>query len=184
MYKTILLILIFSINYSCASNPKTSPVKKSKKQKTLLIPKQNKSYKKYYKTIIKAENKANPPTKKLMKVIRKMVVNKTIVRGGCWDFLNAGFIKSGYPLKSRDVVFKSKKKGPYIKVSKVKTGDWLYFINYSYHKVGHSGLFIDWINYNKKIGLILSYAGQNKVEPARYREYDLSSIYNIIRIKQ
>ena len=48
-------------------------------------------------------------------------------------------------------------------------------------RVGHSGLFIGWIDRQKRLALILSYAGENRKVPARYKVYDISSVYHIVR---
>jgi hypothetical protein len=42
-------------------------------------------------------------------------------------------------------------------------------------------LFIDWSNKKTRHGILLSYAGEGRAEPARYKEYDLRSVYQIIR---
>ena len=36
-------------------------------------------------------------------------------------------------------------------------------------------------NKKEKIGLMLSYGGENRKVPARYRAYDLSSVFRIIK---
>ncbi len=143
--------------------------------------KHNKSYKKYYTFIINAENRATPSAKKVMKVTREMVESREVIRGACWDYLNRGFTRAGYPHAKRTIAFKSQKSGPYVSTKQIQTGDWLYHINHSYHGIEHSGMFIGWIDYDKKIGLTLSYAGEGRAEPARYRKYDLSSVYHIMR---
>lgn len=56
-----------------------------------------------------------------------------------------------------------------------------YHINYGYHGIEHSGLFIGWIDKEKGIGLTLSYAGEHRGETARYRAYDLTGVYQIVR---
>jgi len=137
-----------------------------------------------YSTIIaNAEKKATPQARRVLIMARKMVEKREIIRGACWDYLNSAFTRAGYPHSKRRVIFKSKKRGPYAKSSIIRPRDWVYHINYSYHKIEHSGMFIDWINYNKKIALMLSYAGERRREPARYKPYNLSSVYNIMRAK-
>ncbi|NKQ40953.1 MAG: hypothetical protein HF962_05225 [Sulfurovum sp.] len=144
---------------------------------------QTKSYKKYQKFILKAEAKATTPARNVMQTIRRMVENRVVIRGACWDYLNRAFTKAGYPKGKRAVVHKGRKSGPYVKSSKIRIGDWLYYINHSYHNIEHSGMFIGWINYAKRLGLIMSYAGEGRAEPARYKIYDLTHVYNIMRAK-
>jgi hypothetical protein len=59
----------------------------------------------------------------------------------------------------------------------------LYYINHSYKKIDHSGVFVSWVNFDAKIALIMSYAGEKRRSPARYQNYDLSNVYYIIRPK-
>jgi len=139
------------------------------------------SYQKYKTFIKSAETKATPSSSKVMQTIRHMVENKVIIRGACWDYLNVAFTRAGYPQGKRTIIHKGIKRGPYAKSSQIKVGDWLYYINHSYHNIEHSGLFIGWVNYAKKQGLIMSYAGEGRAEPARYKIYDLSHVYHIMR---
>lgn len=131
--------------------------------------------------LLQAENEASEAGKSVLKIGRKMVYEeKTIVRGSCWDYINEVFIRAGYGT-DKTIVFKSDKKGPYVDVSEIKPGDWLYHINYSYYGIEHSGIFVYWKDFENKIGVTLSYAGEKKNEPGRYREYDLKSVYYITR---
>ena len=104
---------------------------------------------------------------------------RTIIKGGCWDYLNAVFNRAGV---SRNTIHKGTYgQGPYANSSEIEVGDWLYYINHGYNGVEHSGLFVGWVDENAKQALILSYAGENRREPARYRVYDLSNVYQIMR---
>ncbi|MBL7996243.1 DUF2914 domain-containing protein, partial [bacterium] len=53
--------------------------------------------------------------------------------------------------------------------------------NHSYNNIEHSAIFIEWIDIENKIALMLSYGGESRREPARYIPYDLSSVYGITR---
>ena len=110
-----------------------------------------------------------------------MVTQKVIIRGSCWDYLNAAYTKAGYPPARRRIVYRKGKRGPYANVARIQPGDWLYYINHSYGGIEHSGLFVGWINRARKQGLILSYGGEHRNKPGRYRPYDLSSVYQITR---
>jgi len=112
---------------------------------------------------------------------RTMVEHGVIVRGSCWDYLNVVFSRAGFPADKRTVLYRSSKNGPYADIRSVRPGDWLYYINHSYGDIEHSGLFIGWINRTRRQGLILSYGGERRNKPGRYRPYDLSHIYQIIR---
>jgi len=140
-----------------------------------------KSYQKYHTFIEHSEVKASKPAKKVMSTIRKMVENGVVIRGACWDYLDRAFTQAGYPRGKRAIIHKGKKRGPYVKAKQIQRGDWLYFINHSYHDIEHSGLFIGWIDLSKRQGLIMSYAGEGRAEPARYKIYDLHHVYHIMR---
>ena len=139
------------------------------------------------KRLLQAEAKASQPAKKVLKVGREMtLVNKEIVRGSCWDYADTVYTRAGFSrqLPQRQTVFKgSKRSGPYADASQIKPGDFLYYINHSYGGIEHSAIFIDWEDKTKKKALMLSYGGENRRSPARYRVYDLSSVYQITRPK-
>ncbi len=112
------------------------------------------------------------------------MTSKEIVRGSCWDYINTVYNRAGYPQSKRRYVLKGKKNsGPYAKPNMIQKGDWLYYINHSYHNVEHSGIFVKWVNKKKRIAKILSYGGQSRKKPGRYRNYDLSHVYTVIRPK-
>lgn len=137
--------------------------------------------------LIRAEAKASSPAKKVLKVGRTMtLVDKEIVRGSCWDYADTVYTRAGFSrqLPQRLTVFKgSKRSGPYADTSQIKPGDFLYYINHSYGGIEHSAIFIDWEDKNKNKALMLSYGGENRRSPARYRVYDLSNVYQITRPK-
>jgi len=149
---------------------------------TLSVAARQNSYVKYQQFILHAEAKATTPAREVIQTVRRMVENKVVIRGACWDYLDAAFTRAGYPRGKRSIIHKgTKNRGPYASAAKIQTGDWLYYINHSYHNVEHSGMFIGWINRSKKQGLIMSYAGEGRAEPARYKIYDLSDVYHIMR---
>jgi hypothetical protein len=78
---------------------------------------------------------------------------------------------------------KGKINGPFADISLIRPGDWLYFINYSFSEVDHSGIFVEWTNIEKKYAVILSYQGGKNKSPATYKIYDLKNVYYIIRPK-
>jgi hypothetical protein len=112
------------------------------------------------------------------------VVSRTIVRGSCWDFINKVYSNAGYPSARRETVYKKKKGSKLASPKLLQPGDWVYHINYSYHNVGHSAIFVCWKDYENRMAITLSYAGQNKSTPGKYGTYDLSGIYSIMRAKK
>ena len=112
------------------------------------------------------------------------VVSRTILRGSCWDFINKVYSNAGYPNARRKTIYKKKKGSTFASPELLQPGDWVYHINYSYHNVEHSAIFVCWKDYENRIAITLSYAGQNKYTPGKYGTYDLSGIYNIIRCRE
>lgn len=118
---------------------------------------------------------------KVLQTGRQMaVIDKTIIKGSCWDFVNAVFKQSGAD-QNKKVIFRSKKGGPYAKADMVQPGDWIYHVNHSYNNVEHSAIFVCWKDFDKRLAVTLSYAGMNRNQPAKYGTYSLKSIYSIFR---
>ena len=134
----------------------------------------------YLPILSSAERQSSMAAREVISTARKMALNeRTIIQGGCWDYLDAVFKRAGV---TRDTVHKGTyRQGPYAHSSQIEAGDWLYYINHGYNGVEHSGLFVGWVDERAKQALILSYAGENRREPARYRVYDLSNVYQIMR---
>ncbi|MDO4223386.1 MAG: NlpC/P60 family protein [Acinetobacter sp.] len=132
-----------------------------------------------------AERHATGKAKKILSQARIMTLtNREIIQGSCWDYIHAVYNRAGVPMAQREVVFKGKYgQKPYAKSEQIQAGDWLYYVNHQYKNVEHSGLFIGWVDRANKQALMLSYAGQGKKATARYKVYDLSSVYHIMRAK-
>lgn len=135
------------------------------------------------KILMSAEEKASPEGKVVLSTGRTMIENKKVVRGSCWDYANAIFNKSGFKADQRITPLKSKYNGPYADLSTIQPGDWLYFINYSFKESDHSGIFVEWTDYEKQRAVVLSYVGGRKKKPGSYRIYDLKHVYYIIRAR-
>lgn len=134
----------------------------------------------YLPLLSSAETQSSQAAREVISMARKMTLNeRAIIKGGCWDYLNAVFNRAGV---TRDTIHKGTYgQGPYARSDEIEVGDWLYYINHGYKRIEHSGLFVGWVDEASKQALILSYAGENRREPARYRVYDLSNVYQIMR---
>ena len=134
----------------------------------------------YIDTLYRAEQIASMPSQQVLRTVRQMALdNKEIIKGSCWDYLNAAFNRAGV---RKETVFKGEyPAGPFIDTSQIQPGDWLYYVNHSYNDIEHSGLFVGWLNRDTNEALILSYAGERRNEPARYKVYDVSHTYNVMR---
>jgi hypothetical protein len=132
--------------------------------------------------LLRAEEKAPIAGRRVLATGREMIVGRAeIIPGSCWDYANAVYERCGYPSSKRHVVFSGGKKKGYADPAAIHSGDWLYYINHSYGNVDHSAIFVGWTNLGKKRALMLSYPGENRMEPGRYRVYDLSHVYKIVR---
>lgn len=141
---------------------------------------------KYTKVLLEAESKASPDGRRVLETGREMaLVNRDIIHGSCWDYASAIFDRAGYPYRGkREVVINSKNGDPLaINFNAIQPGDFLSYVNHSYNNIKHSAIFVDWIDFDRKIALMLSYAGQNRKEPARYKPYDLSDVYYVARAR-
>jgi hypothetical protein len=130
-----------------------------------------------------AEKKADASAQKVLQVGRKMSLEDgEIVQGGCWNYVDTVYNRAGCSGEQRQIVFQGGgDTEQYADKELIRPGDWLFYINHDYREARHSGIFIDWIDYEKQIGLMLSYGGAGSGEPARYKAYDLSHVYNIVR---
>ena len=135
----------------------------------------------YTPLIRQATSQASPAARKVLTTAGRMVRRGTIIRGSCWHYLDTAFTRAGFPAGRRTKVFHTSRKGPYASARMLQPGDWLYYINHSYGGVEHSGLFIGWVDRARRQGLILSYPGEHRRKPGRYRVYDLRHVYHITR---
>jgi hypothetical protein len=123
-----------------------------------------------------------------LKIIRTgylmTIVKKQIIKGSCWQFVDEVYKQAGFPQDKRNTVFKSTKGGPYADSKSLQPGDWIYHVNYSFHNVEHSAIFICWKDYDKKIAITLGHLGQNLARTGLYGEFDIKSVYYITRPKK
>ncbi len=172
--KYLILVLV---TQSCAT------LKKSKTEDTVSDLDSQGKIRDLEKILRSAEEKASPEGKTILSTGRTMVEKNKIVRGSCWDYANAVYNNSGFKANQRITPLKSKIKGPYADLSSIQPGDWLYFINYSFKEIDHSGIFVEWTDVEKKRAILLSYVGGRKKKPGSYKIYDLKHVYYIIRAK-
>lgn len=135
----------------------------------------------YYDIDIEAKT---PEGAEVLEVGKEMVNDGEILSGSCWDYINKVYNRAGFPYKKRRYVFKNSARGPYASKRLIEPGDWLYYINHSYHKVVHSGIFVRWQNYSRSQALILSYPGESRSRPGNFKTYNISNVYTIIRPKR
>jgi len=126
-----------------------------------------------------AEHDATPEGRQILEMARMMISNQEIVIGSCWDYMNAVY-KKAEMLKT--TVFSSRYAGPYLQdFDMIQTGDWLYFVNHTYYDGEHSGIFVAWLDQEKKEALMINYVGENRIKPGTYKKYVIDEVYNIMR---
>ena len=55
--------------------------------------------------------------------------------------------------------------------------------NLTYGEIGHSGIFLGWLDFEKRSAIVIGYAGENRSMPGRFREYDITRLFGITRGK-
>jgi hypothetical protein len=110
-------------------------------------------------------------------------VEKEIIIGSCWDFVNAVYTRAGYVGQKRETIFKSAKTGPYAPVESLRPGDWLFFLNQEFGGIEHSAIFVGWVNKERRIAKTLDYVGGKRAKVGKYTAHELSFVYTVIRPK-
>lgn len=171
-YKSISVGALFLTITSCAFNPF-----KNTQQPHYISTPANIQH-----SLLTVEASASPAGTRVLETARTMaLINKDIVKGSCWDYIHEVFNRAGYPANKRKTVYKSHiHSGPYAH-DQIQAGDWVYFKNHNYKNNPHSSIFIQWEDKANKQALMLSYAGEHRRQPARYKVYNLRSAYQIIR---
>lgn len=90
-----------------------------------------KSYEKHYNLIIGAERRASAAAHKVLKSTRHMSLDREVIRGGYWDYLDKAWTRAGYPYNKRHKIYSKSKHGPYAPTYILQPGDWIYHINHS-----------------------------------------------------
>jgi hypothetical protein len=118
----------------------------------------------------------------IIKSALNFIENKKIVKGSCYDFVQAVYAAAGFKEgKQRQKIFKTNVKGPFADIALVQSGDWLYYHHTYSEVVEHSSIFVTWLDYESRAALVLDYPGGNRVEPGRYRVSDLYKLWGIHR---
>ncbi len=119
---------------------------------------------------------------RVLTAAQQVVDNGEIIKGSSNNYINVIFYRAGFVQGKRQTIFKGSNKN-FANPDIIQPGDWVHFINHSYHKKPHSGIFVRWVNRVENTAEIISYPGENSKKPGRYRNYNLSNVYAIIRAK-
>ncbi|MBN1524269.1 MAG: hypothetical protein JW904_07305 [Spirochaetales bacterium] len=123
------------------------------------------------------------PGGKVLAVAHSIVSNGEIILGACWDFVNTVYGQAGYTSKKREKLYLEKETGPFADPGTLLPGDWVMYRNLPYGEIGHSAIFVEWIDFDRRSALTIEYVGGNRKVPGRYREADLTKIWGIYRGK-
>lgn len=126
-----------------------------------------------------------PEAMRLFQAAEELINGQEIIAGSCWDFINAVFIRAGFPAAAREQIYLTKENGPYASLTMVQPGDWLYI---KLNGIGHSVLFVKWAPKALAQGgdadaIFYEYQGHFIPTPGRRNCNDVSRIYGIIRVK-
>lgn len=112
----------------------------------------------------------------------RMIQRGITTNKGCWDHLDKVYHDAGVPRSARFQAFNGHRKGPYASLEQIRVGDWLHYNNLGYGGE-HSGIFIGWVDRSRYIANILSHPGEGRTSSGRYRHYDVSQVWRIVRAK-
>jgi hypothetical protein len=59
----------------------------------------------------------------------------------------------------------------------------VFFINHSYNDVTHSAIFVAWVDERARVALMVSYPGGNRDAPGRFSDYELTNVYQLVRMR-
>ncbi|HEQ72525.1 MAG TPA: hypothetical protein ENN69_08550 [Spirochaetia bacterium] len=104
-----------------------------------------------------------------------------IILGACWDFVDTVYTRAGFPRNKRSSVYRAAETGPFADPALLRPGDWVMYRNLPYGEIGHSAIFVEWIDFEKRSALTIEYVGGNRTVPGRFREADLTKIFGIVR---
>lgn len=117
----------------------------------------------------------------VIKAAMARVEKGLVLKGSCFDFVNAVYGDAGYPPGKRATVFSGKDKGPFADPSLLRPGDWVQFTHMYSATLGHSAVFVSWIDFENRTALTIDYPGNGRAEPGRYRVADLYKVWGIVR---
>lgn len=124
------------------------------------------------------------PGAKVLQTAIAMVNAGEIILGSCGDYVNAVYTRAGFTAEKRGNVYLQPETGPYAEPSILKPGDWVMYKNLPYGEIGHSAIFVEWIDFQKRSALTIEYVGNSRSVPGRYREADLTKLWGVVRGKE
>jgi hypothetical protein len=130
-------------------------------------------------TLDAAATRAQPGARRVLETIHTMIADAVVVRGSCYTWTNAVYRRAG---GHRHTVFEGDRRASFAATSTLAPGDWVFFINHSFGDVTHSAIFVAWIDEAARTAMMVSYPGGNRNAPGRFSDYELSNVYQIVRM--
>ena len=122
------------------------------------------------------------PGRNVLSTAKKMVyLERKIVRGSCWDWVDAVYARAGYPERKRVTIFKGDEGGPYADVSDLRPGDWVMHYNLEYLPYTHSSIFVRWVDKRALVAEAFDYSGQDKEVPGKLSRHCYAKAFGILR---
>jgi len=121
------------------------------------------------------------PGGRVLAVAADLVVKKELILGSCWTYINAVYDRAGFPGNKRERIIKTGNNGPYGDHSLILPGDWVMYRNLPYREGGHSAIFVEWIDFERRSALTIEYVGNKRKLPGRYREADITKLFGVLR---
>lgn len=131
--------------------------------------------------LVKGLSGSSAPGSRVLAAAKSRIERGIILRGSCYDFVNAVYLEAGYGPRLRRSVFSSKAKGPYADPALLERGDWVQYTHMYSDTQEHSVIFISWLDFEQRIALVADYAGNSKNEAGRYRVADLYKVWGLVR---
>jgi hypothetical protein len=123
--------------------------------------------------------RAAPGARRVLEAMRVMLDEGAVVRGSCNRWVQEVFRRAGGRART---AYSAGRREPFTDAALLRPGDWVQFINHSYGGVTHSAVFVGWTDAPGRIAMTASYPGQNRDAPGRFRDYDLSNVYRVVRM--
>ena len=183
MFIKLFLPLLILLQFACGSSDSDESVNKPSRKKgesplgTLLFlieaPVQAQEFRSVHYPV---------PGRKVLALGQKIAfIDREVIVGHCYKFVDEVYNRSGYTNDRRKVVFSGDPRGPYADPKLVRPGDWIMHVNLEFNNVGHSCIFVRWLDRKNHVGCMLDYAGMMRREPATYRAHQLTKIFTILR---
>jgi hypothetical protein len=117
----------------------------------------------------------------VIKTAMARISGKNAYVGSCYSFAESVYVEAGFPAGMRAAAFSSKESGPYADPAAIRPGDWVSFTHVYSATVGHSAIFVSWLDFDLRSALTIDYPGNGRNEPARFRVADLYKVWGITR---